>query len=118
MQEYIAQIEELTSIPPKMGGGMGSPLGMGGVGGQILYNGVSPASNINFESTLRQLASEICHNTITAEDMNKDLEADLGLDSLDRIRIVTRLHKENGKCDRNALLNARTLQEMLVTATS
>jgi acyl carrier protein len=47
--------------------------------------------------------------------MDKDLEADLGVDSLERIRIITRLEKLHGKVDRQALLNCRSLQEMAST---
>jgi acyl carrier protein len=111
MQEYIAQIEELI----RFSGDGRSPLPSFKVGGENSFDCVSPTT---IESTLLQIASEICHYSITAEDINKDLEADLGFDSLERIRIVTRLHKENQKSDRKALLNARTLQEMLVIVTN
>jgi acyl carrier protein len=44
--------------------------------------------------------------------MSDDLEADLGLDSLERIRLVTKLEGIYGKQYRQDLLNCRTLQEM------
>lgn len=45
------------------------------------------------------------------------MEADLGVDSLERIRIITRLEKLIGKVDRQALLSCRSLQEMANTLT-
>jgi amino acid adenylation domain-containing protein len=101
MQEYIAQIEELISIEATAKGELPSPptpLPLGEGSRDI--------------SILLKIASEVFHQSLNTEDINKDLEADLGLDSLGRIRIVTRLYKEYGKVDRRALLACRSLQEM------
>ncbi len=97
MREYITQIEELTSlsIQPK-----------------VTQPQAVLEKNLNIESQLRLLAEEICHYPISSEEMDKDLEADLGMDSLERIRIVTRLEKLYGKMNRQALLSCRSLQEM------
>ena len=98
ISEYITQIEELTSlsIQPQ----------------QVTQPQAVSQKDINIESQLRQVAEEICHYPISSEEMDKDLEADLGMDSLERIRIVTRLEKFYGKVDRQALLSCRSLQEM------
>jgi acyl transferase domain-containing protein len=98
MKEYITQIEELTSlsIQPQ----------------QVTQPQAVSQKNLKIESQLRLLAEEICHYPISSEEMDKDLEADLGMDSLERIRIVTRLEKFYGKVDRQALLSCRSLQEM------
>ncbi|WP_341529633.1 beta-ketoacyl synthase N-terminal-like domain-containing protein [Nostoc sp. UHCC 0302] len=101
MREYITQIEELSSltIQPQQPS-------------QQLP--ASPA-DAKMESTIRQVAEEICHYHISSEEMDKDIEADLGVDSLERIRIITRLEKLIGKVDRQALLSCRSLQEMANT---
>ncbi len=61
---------------------------------------------------VRQVAEEVMHHALRGEDLDKDLEADLGLDSLERIRIVSRLERFVGKLDRPALVACRTLNEM------
>ena len=71
-------------------------------------------ANPEIAISLRQITSEICHWTIEAEEMSDDLEADLGLDSLEQIRLVTRLEGMYGKNYRQALLNCRTLEEMAI----
>ena len=103
MQEYIAQIEELCSLTIQA------------QQSTELLSGSQADANI--ESTIRQVAEEICHYQISSEEMDKDMEADLGVDSLERIRIITRLEKLIGKVDRQALLSCRSLQEMANTLT-
>ena len=58
------------------------------------------------------------HYSITDESLDKDLEVDLGMDSLELIRIVTKLEKQLGKVDRQALLSCRTLSEILSVLSS
>ncbi|NEO36799.1 MAG: acyltransferase domain-containing protein [Moorea sp. SIOASIH] len=101
MTEYIAQIEELVSltIQPEQPSKSQQPL----------------PTNTAIESTLRQVTEEICHYPISADEMDLDLEADLGVDSLERIRIVTHLEKLYGKVDRQGLLSCRSVQEMAST---
>lgn len=103
IQEYIAQIEELCSlaIQPQQ---------------PTERLSVSQA-DAKMESTIQQVAEEICHYQISSEEMDKDMEADLGVDSLERIRIITRLEKLIGKVDRQALLSCRSLREMANTLT-
>ncbi|MBD1836178.1 acyltransferase domain-containing protein [Cyanobacteria bacterium FACHB-472] len=98
MREYINQIEELVSLPIQPH--------------QVSKQQQALVGDTNIESALRQVAEEICHFPITANEMDKDLEADLGVDSLERIRIVTHLEKLYGKVNRQTLLSCRSLQEM------
>ncbi|GAB1543989.1 hypothetical protein NUACC21_66650 [Scytonema sp. NUACC21] len=102
MREYISQIEELTSLT----------IQTQQVTQPILASQKDTQRDTDIESLLRQVAEEICHYPITSEEMDQDLEADLGMDSLERIRIVTRLEKLYGKVDRQALFSCRSLQEM------
>jgi amino acid adenylation domain-containing protein len=75
---------------------------------------VAPASSRDASLTarLREVVEEVCHQRVGAADLDKDFEADLGLDSLERIRIVTRLHTLSADVDRQKLLACRTLREM------
>ncbi|MCU7243595.1 MAG: acyltransferase domain-containing protein [Microcystis aeruginosa WS75] len=98
MIAYVSQIEELANLP---------------VQDQVLISHSSSISlNTEIEEMLRKITSEICHWTIEEEETSDDLEADLGLDSLERIRLVTKLEGIYGKQYRQDLLNCRTLQEM------
>ena len=98
MTAYVSQIEELANLP---------------VQDQVIISHSSSIYlNTEIEEMLRQITSEICHWTIEEEEMSDDLEADLGLDSLERIRLVTKLEGIYGKQYRQDLLNCRTLQEM------
>ncbi|TRU60594.1 MAG: acyltransferase domain-containing protein [Microcystis aeruginosa Ma_QC_C_20070823_S13] len=98
MTAYVSQIEELANLP---------------VQDQVLISHSSSISlNTEIEEMLRKITSEICHWTIEEEETSDDLEADLGLDSLERIRLVTKLEGIYGKQYRQDLLNCRTLQEM------
>jgi acyl transferase domain-containing protein len=96
MKSYLKQIEELATLPTEE---------------QVASTFALPI-NKDISANLRQVTSEICHWGIEESEMSDDLEADLGLDSLERIRLVTRLEGVYGKNYRQALLNCRTLQEM------
>lgn len=98
MREYISQIEELASLNTQPQ--------------QVAKPPQNSQTDANIESTLQQVAGEICHYRINDEDMDKDLEAELGMDSLELIRIVTTLEKQLGKVKRQALLSCRSLREM------
>ncbi|AKG37602.1 peptide synthetase [Paenibacillus durus ATCC 35681] len=65
------------------------------------------------EEKLRAIAEEISARKLGAEDMSRDLEAELGLDSLQRIRLIARLGGVFGKIDKGALFECRTLNEMV-----
>jgi len=65
------------------------------------------------DNLLLKVAGDVTFRQLTAANMVKDLEADLGLDSLERIRIVTRLLPQLKKdIDPETLLDCRSLREM------
>ena len=75
---------------------------------------MTPAAPASLQTEqVRQVAEEIMHRPLSAADLGKDLEADLGLDSLERIRIVSRLERFLPGVDRQALLACRSLDEMV-----
>ncbi|MBE9077336.1 acyltransferase domain-containing protein [Romeria aff. gracilis LEGE 07310] len=95
MQAYQAELRALAEVsPPTVAPQMEEP-----IDGEIA-------------ALLQQVAADICHTPIGLQDLNLDLEADLGFDSLERIRIVTQLEKQWGSVNRKALLSCRSLQEM------
>ncbi|WGV26204.1 non-ribosomal peptide synthetase [Halotia branconii] len=100
-KQLIANIEELASLQ---------------VQPQQTTQALSslPTDN-HIKSILQQIATEVCHNSITDTALDKDLVVDLGLDSLELIRIITKLEKQLGKVNRQALLSCRSLGEMLYT---
>ncbi|MGK7949303.1 MAG: beta-ketoacyl synthase N-terminal-like domain-containing protein [Xenococcaceae cyanobacterium] len=100
MNSYLEQIEALASLETKT----------------KTSSTIKPTLTIDrdIKAKLCQITSEICHWTIEEDEIEDDLEADLGLDSLERIRLVTRLESIYGKQHRQALLNCRSLQEMIV----
>jgi fengycin family lipopeptide synthetase B len=66
----------------------------------------------NWSILVIQIVSKICHQDLNEEHLDLDLEMDLGIDSLELIRIVTQLEKKIDQIDRRALLSCRTLREM------
>ena len=100
MEEYIAQIDILVKLDKHK-----TP-------SQQKTKPTQTATDINIQSALQEIAAQVCHNSIDENDMDKDMESDLGVDSLELIRIITKLEKQLGKVNRQALLNCRTLREM------
>ncbi|MBD2515233.1 amino acid adenylation domain-containing protein [Nostoc sp. FACHB-973] len=98
MQEYIAQIEELVALKTQ------SP--------QETKQLKQTPADAEIKSILQEITVQVCHNPINDGDMDKDLESELGIDSLEMIRIITKLEKQLGKVNRQALLSCRTLGEM------
>lgn len=64
---------------------------------------------------VRQVAEEVMCRALSAADLEMDLEADLGLDSLERIRIVSRLERFAAGVDRARLMACRCLSDMAKT---
>ncbi|MCX8132185.1 MAG: amino acid adenylation domain-containing protein [Clostridia bacterium] len=64
------------------------------------------------EAELCRIAGEICQREFRNFDLDKDIDSELGIDSLERIRIVARLSKVKKNLDRKSLFNCRTLREM------
>jgi len=100
MQEYVGQIKELASLKIKPQ--------------QLTQPLQKTETDVNIAQLLQEITTEVCHSQISDNDMAKDLEAELGMDSLELIRIVTRLEKRLGKVNRQGLLSCRNLQEMAV----
>ena len=74
---------------------------------------LSVGKNSKVSSLLQKVIHETCHLSIDSQTIGQDLEADLGIDSLELIRIVTKLEKQLGqKLNRQALLACRSLGEM------
>ncbi|WP_028530597.1 non-ribosomal peptide synthetase [Paenibacillus sp. HW567] len=63
------------------------------------------------------IVRDICGTALDGEALFKDMEAELGMDSLQRIRMVTRLGKVFGHADKASLLECRTLNEMITHIT-
>jgi amino acid adenylation domain-containing protein len=101
-QAFLAQLRSLSAYRPKAVAAAPAVL--------------APADPMLL-SQVRQVAEEITHQPLTAADLALDLEADLGLDSLERIRIVSRLEQFVRGANRAALLTCRTLNEMLACLT-
>lgn len=64
------------------------------------------------EAEICRIVGEICQREFTAEALNKDIDSELGIDSLERIRLVTRLSKTKKNLDRKNMLTCGTLREM------
>lgn len=98
MQAYQAQLRALAAVSPP------APL-------QPASSRSAPLSEA-IATRLQTLATAICHIPISRQNLSLDLEADLGLDSLERIRLVAQIEQQWGQIDRKQLLSCRTLQEM------
>ena len=71
-------------------------------------------SHSKFSQRLIDIFAEVIFKSLTVDDLKKDLEAELGLDSLERIRIVTRIQQLiEIKVDPGELLDCRSLGEMI-----
>ncbi|MCP4286457.1 MAG: AMP-binding protein, partial [Gammaproteobacteria bacterium] len=75
----------------------------------------STVENTAILEQIRQIGENILHISIAQEAMNKDLEADLGMDSLERIRIVTRIRDSIQGVSALTLMECRSLAEMAGT---
>jgi amino acid adenylation domain-containing protein len=56
--------------------------------------------------------SEVCRRTLAPGEAQADLEADLGLDSLDRVRVVHRLRRDAPQVETQRLLTCRSVAEL------
>jgi len=74
---------------------------------------LSLPADSRIRSILQQVVSTVCHLSLDEADFSQDLEADLGIDSLESIRIIAELEKQLKRTlDRQALLGCRSLNEM------
>ncbi|MGF1673943.1 MAG: condensation domain-containing protein [Rivularia sp. (in: cyanobacteria)] len=100
MEEYRDQIEALIALKTPSQ--------------QLSKQLTQTSTDGDVKSTLQEIVAQVSHNSINECDMDKDMESELGVDSLENIRIITKLEKKLGKVNRQALLNCRTLREMAV----
>ncbi len=56
--------------------------------------------------------AELCRRRLEPADLQADLEADLGLDSLDRIRVIHRLRRDAPGADTRRLMACRSVAEI------
>ncbi|MEL7418142.1 MAG: amino acid adenylation domain-containing protein [Cyanobacteria bacterium J06555_3] len=69
--------------------------------------------DFNTRSIVQQVVSSVCHLSLGEADFDRDLETDMGIDSLESIRIITELERILArKLDRQALLSCRSLDEI------
>jgi amino acid adenylation domain-containing protein len=79
-------------------------------------------SNPEIEAFLLEIAATVTRRTLSIADLDRDLEAELGLDSLDLIRLIARISaRSNADTDRESereqLLSCRRLREMVAVLT-
>ena len=102
---YIEQIKALVAaIPPVVTPPVSAPLPQA--------NQLPTSTTDDAITLLQQIAGSICPCPIGPQEFHLDLEADLGMDSLDQIRLVAHLEKRLGTINRQALLRCRSLHEI------
>ncbi|MEO1669937.1 MAG: amino acid adenylation domain-containing protein [Cyanobacteria bacterium J06631_2] len=70
-------------------------------------------ADAHVSSIVQQVVSSVCHLSLGEADFDRDLETDMGIDSLESIRIITELERTLArKLDRQALLSCRSLDEI------
>ncbi|GAE30358.1 non-ribosomal peptide synthetase [Halalkalibacter hemicellulosilyticus] len=78
---------------------------------------VKELSSIEYVPVVREKVAnvlrEICGIHVNDDNINKDLDAELGLDSLERIRLVAKLEKLFNGVDRQLLFECRTVVEFI-----
>ncbi|GAE87152.1 amino acid adenylation domain-containing protein [Acetivibrio straminisolvens] len=67
---------------------------------------------LDVQKDILEKASEICRRKLTEADIDKDIDSEIGMDSLGRIRLVAKLSKDRENIDRKGLFACRTLREM------
>lgn len=84
-----------------------------------LENVVQDSNHQQIESDpeiLQRVLEVVCdtsHLSLTTDDVHKDMEAELGLDSLDKIRLITRLLTETGtNTAKGKLFSCRSISEI------
>lgn len=88
--------------------------GMGPVGKPVLAMADTEGPHsAEIRERLYGIVRDISGTALDEEALFKDMEAELGMDSLQRIRLITRLGKVFGHADKGALLECRTLNEII-----
>lgn len=77
----------------------------------------SSNTTVNYEldmiNEVCHVFNEVCSSSISSSHIDKDMEAELGMDSLQRIRIITRLTRKYKDVDRNSLFECRSIREIM-----
>jgi amino acid adenylation domain-containing protein len=71
-------------------------------------------ANAEALESVAAIVSEIYNRPLSPAELQADLEADLGLDSLDRVRVVHRIRRLAPAIDTQQLMACRTVTEMAV----
>ncbi|MCE3199739.1 amino acid adenylation domain-containing protein [Paenibacillus sonchi] len=88
--------------------------GMGPVGKPVLAAADTEGPHsAEIRKRLYGIVRDISGTALDEEALLKDMEAELGMDSLQRIRLITRLGKVFGHADKASLLECRTLNEII-----
>lgn len=78
-------------------------------------NGIDVIHNQKLTDFLCETASKVLQRHIDEKDINKDLESEFGLDSLDRIKLITKIITQYREgVDRNRLFGSRTIHDMAI----
>ncbi|WP_394850184.1 amino acid adenylation domain-containing protein [Pendulispora brunnea] len=95
---FAAQLEHLASSPPVMS----------------ISKWRRDPSREDPEAVERvvRIVADVCHRAVGRDELGADLEADLGLDSLERIRVVSQIEATHTGVHARDLLGCRTILEM------
>ncbi len=74
---------------------------------------LAPVDGLPQIAIVLEHANKVLNASLTIGDVDKDLEADLGFDSIDKIKLVTQLYTWNKTINRSALIKCRNLSEMI-----
>lgn len=97
MESYIKNVKDMAQLSKKT---HARPT-------EMLYT-----VNSKYDDIIRQLFEEVCHCNICRRDFDRDLDGELGMDSLQRIRFISKLSKQVPGLDKNAVFSCRTLSEI------
>jgi len=97
--DFVAQLRQLVSR-------------VGAMAPTMSAASPAPAADPGFIAQLLAIAADVTRQPLAAPDATRDIEADLGIDSLERIRVVSRAERLAPGADRRALLACRSLAAM------
>jgi len=112
LQRYLAALETLTASAVTAAATAEVPAVLCSTASSELA--VAPAVT----AVVLAVARQVLPRPLQSADLTKDLEADLGVDSIDKIRLVAQLHREDARVDRAALVKCRSLAELAASMPS
>jgi fengycin family lipopeptide synthetase B len=108
MANYHNQLNDLAGVKDKLGDTHGK-----GVESVPVITADSSCFE-NLVDAVFGIVEKIVHRRLHKDSLDSDLESEIGMDSLARIRIIAKVSSlSTGKVDRDALFNCRTLREMV-----